>query len=62
MTPYNEENWVIIEYHFEWADSRRIHVYMNIMPRFGRQHDPKTNCWCSPEFDDDGYLIHNAIH
>lgn len=26
-----------------------------------RPHEVSENCWCHPDSDDDGFLVHNAL-
>ena len=37
-------------------------TFINVIPDFGRKHEPHPDCWCNPERDqnDETLLIHNT--
>lgn len=35
---------------------------MVVVPLFGPNHRAGTDCWCQPEMNDDGVIVHRECH
>lgn len=62
MSEQKKSGWYVLPAVAENLDTGEVYELQNVIPNYGRDHEPTPGCWCHPELHVNNVLQHNVFH